>query len=107
MQDQDQGRVSFKWDDPLLLDALLTDEERLIRDNTRHFAETELWPDVKNAFDCAKYDPKIYPKMGQAGLLGATIHGHGCAGVSYVGYGLIAREIERIDSGYRSSLSVQ
>lgn len=104
---ESKNRLCFQWDDPLLINELLSDEERLIRDNTRHFAETELWPTVKNAFDCSQFDQKLVGKMGQAGLLGATIHGFGCAGVNYVSYGLIAREIERVDSGYRSSLSVQ
>lgn len=104
---QDQGRIRFQWDDPLLLAASLSDEERLICANTRQFAEAELWPDVNERFADAKFSRDIYFKMAQAGLLGATLPDYGCAGVNYVSYGLIAREIERVDSGYRSSWSVQ
>jgi glutaryl-CoA dehydrogenase len=98
---------SFRWDDPLLLEDQLTEEERLIRDSARDFAQDVLQPRVIEAFREEKFDPDLMRKMGAAGLLGATIHGYGCAGVNYVSYGLIMRELERVDSGYRSMVSVQ
>ncbi len=101
------ARVSFDWADPLLIDAQLTDEERLIRDAARGFAEAELLPMVRDAFRDEQVDAGLMRKLGSAGLLGPTIQGYGCAGASHVGYGLIAREIERVDSAYRSALSVQ
>jgi glutaryl-CoA dehydrogenase len=97
----------FHWDDPLLLNDQLTEEERLIRDAARAFAQDKLQPQVLSAFHQEQFDPEIMRAMGKAGLLGATIKGYGCAGVNYVSYGLIAREIERVDSGFRSALSVQ
>ncbi|OGT45391.1 MAG: acyl-CoA dehydrogenase [Gammaproteobacteria bacterium RIFCSPHIGHO2_12_FULL_41_20] len=99
--------TAFQWDDPLLLDDQLTEEERMIRDSARHFAQEKLQPRVLEAFHNEHFDPIIMREMGSAGLLGATIQGYGCAGVNYVAYGLIAREIERVDSGYRSAMSVQ
>lgn len=101
------ARVSFDWADPLLIDAQLSDEERLIRDAARGFAEAELLPMVRDAFRDERVDSGLMRKLGGAGLLGPTIQGYGCAGASHVGYGLIAREIERVDSAYRSALSVQ
>lgn len=101
------ARVSFDWADPLLIDAQLSDEERLIRDAARGFAEAELLPMVRDAFRDEQVDAGLMRKLGSAGLLGPTIKGYGCAGASHVGYGLIAREIERVDSAYRSALSVQ
>jgi len=101
------ARVSFDWTDPLLIDAQLSDEERLIRDAARGFAEAELLPMVRDAFRDERVDSGLMRKLGGAGLLGPTIQGYGCAGASHVGYGLIAREIERVDSAYRSALSVQ
>ena len=101
------ARVSFDWADPLLIDVQLSDEERLIRDAARGFAEAELLPMVRDAFRDEQVDAGLMRKLGSAGLLGPTIHGYGCAGASHVGYGLIAREIERADSAYRSALSVQ
>jgi glutaryl-CoA dehydrogenase len=95
------------WRDPLLLEAQLTEEERLVRDTARGFARAELFPQVVEANRTEHFASEIMPKMGALGLLGATIHGYGCAGVSHVAYGLIAREIEWVDSGYRSALSVQ
>src|SRR3990167_5927123 len=97
----------FAWDDPFLLEEQLSDEEKQIRDTTRQFAEKELRPHASSFFHQETFDPLIIKKMGHAGLLGATIQGYGCAGVSYVSYGLMAREIEAIDSGFRSALSVQ
>lgn len=98
---------NFRWDDPLLFDEQLTDEERLIRDAVRDFAQNVLQPRVMKAFHEETYDPNLMREMGAAGILGATIHGYGCAGVNYVSYGLIMRELERVDSGYRSAASVQ
>lgn len=99
--------MNFKWDDPLLLENELTEEERLIRDATRAFAEEKLAPHILVAFREEKINPDLIREMGQAGILGATIQGYGCAGISYVAYGLIMRELERIDSAYRSAASVQ
>jgi glutaryl-CoA dehydrogenase len=100
-------RASFDWSDPLLLDDQLTESERLIRDTARQFCQEQLMPRVLEAFRHEKIDRGILPEMGQLGFLGSTIEGYGCAGVNYVSYGLIAREVERVDSGYRSTLSVQ
>jgi glutaryl-CoA dehydrogenase len=97
----------FHWEDPLLLEDQLGESERQVRDAARAYARDKLLPRVKAAFHDELCDPAIYREMGALGLLGATLQGHGCAGVSQVSYGLIAREIERIDSGYRSMLSVQ
>jgi glutaryl-CoA dehydrogenase len=97
----------FQWDDPFFLEDQLTDEERLIRDSARAYAQEKLQPRVLEAFRHEHFDPEIMREMAAAGLLGATIHGYGCAGINYVAYGLMAREIERVDSGYRSALSVQ
>ena len=97
----------FDWADPLGLDASLTDEERMIRDSARAFADAELAPAVRAANRHETYDPDLMRKFGAAGLLGVTIDGYGCAGASYVAYGLVAREVERVDSAYRSAMSVQ
>ena len=98
----------FKWDDPLLLDAELTEEERMVRDSAHDYAQEKLLPRIKDAFRHEKTDPGIFPEMGALGLLGATLpHEYGGAGLNYVCYGLIAREVERVDSGYRSMMSVQ
>lgn len=97
----------FQWEDPLFFNEQLTEEERLIQQSAHDFAQSELQPRVVKAFHDDQFDPMILRKMGEAGLLGATIHGYGCAGVNYVSYGLIAREMERVDSGYRSAVSVQ
>jgi glutaryl-CoA dehydrogenase len=98
---------TFAWDDPLLAGELLTDEERMIRDMARDYAQSKLMPRILEANRHEIFDRSIFNEMGELGLLGSTIHGYGCAGTSYVAYGLIAREIERVDSGYRSALSVQ
>jgi len=89
------------------LEGDLTGEEKMIRDSTREFAQTRLMPKVVAAFRTEKSDPTLIKQMGSAGLLGPTLHGFGCAGVNYVAYGLMARELERVDSGYRSAFSVQ
>ncbi len=99
---------SFHWEDPLLLNAQLTEEERMVRDAAHAYAQDKLAPRVLEAFRHEKTDPAIFREMGELGLLGATIpEAYGGAGLNYVSYGLIAREIERIDSGYRSMMSVQ
>jgi glutaryl-CoA dehydrogenase len=98
---------TFQWEDPLLAAELLTDEERLIRDTAHDYAQSKLMPRIIEANRNEIFDRKIFNEMGALGLMGSTIHGYGCAGTSYVAYGLIAREIERVDSGYRSALSVQ
>ena len=98
---------TFQWDDPLLLETQLTEEERMIRDTARDFAQSKLMPRVLEANRHEKFNREIFNEMGELGLIGPTIHGYGCAGVGYVSYGLIAREIERVDSGYRSAMSVQ
>jgi glutaryl-CoA dehydrogenase len=100
-------KAEFDWQDPLLLEDLLTEEERLVRDSARAFAQEKLMPRVKDAFREERLDRDLMPELGGLGVLGATIHGYGCAGASYVAYGLVARELERVDSGYRSTLSVQ
>ncbi len=100
-------RAPFDWQDPLLLNELLTDEERMVRDSAHDFAQSRLMPGIIEANRHEKFDPEIMKEMGKLGLLGATINGYGCPGVSQISYGLIAREMERVDSGYRSALSVQ
>ena len=100
--------VPFNWEDPFDLESQLTEEERMIRDAAHGFAQSELQPRVIKAFANEVDAPELFPLMGQAGLLGATVPAeYGGAGASYVAYGLIAREIERVDSGYRSMASVQ
>ncbi|TAL78926.1 MAG: acyl-CoA dehydrogenase [Burkholderiaceae bacterium] len=99
---------SFHWEDPLLLDSQLTDEERMVRDAARAYAQDKLQPRVLEAFRHEKTDVAIFKEMGELGLLGPTIPTeYGGSGLNYVSYGLIAREVERIDSGYRSMMSVQ
>jgi glutaryl-CoA dehydrogenase len=101
-------RESFHWDDPLLLDAQLTEEEKMIRDAARDYAHGQLAPRVLEAFRREHTDPVIFKEMGEVGLLGATIpEAYGGGGLNYVSYGLIAREVERVDSGFRSMMSVQ
>lgn len=97
----------FQWDDPLLLDDLLSDEERMVRDAARAYCQEKLMPRVLEANRHEKFDRDIMTEMGALGFLGSTIEGYGCAGVNHVCYGLISREVERVDSGYRSALSVQ
>jgi len=103
-----EAKATFHWDDPLLLDEQLTDDERAIRDAARDYCQGRLAPRVLEAFRHEKTDPAIFREMGELGLLGATIpEAYGGAGLNYVSYGLIAREVERVDSGYRSMMSVQ
>jgi glutaryl-CoA dehydrogenase len=99
--------VAFNWKDPFLLEEQLSEEERLVRDSARQYAQAKLLPRVKEAYRKETADPEIFREMGALGLLGSTIDGFGCAGVNYVCYGLAAREIEAVDSGYRSMMSVQ
>jgi glutaryl-CoA dehydrogenase len=99
--------AAFNWQDPFLLERQLTEEERLVRDTASAYARDKLAPRIREAYRNESSDPAIFREMGELGLLGATIHGYGCPGVGYVSYGLIAREVERIDSGYRSMMSVQ
>ncbi len=98
---------SFAWDDPFLLDDQLNEDERMIRDSTREYCAGKLMPRIIEATRQEHFHREIMNEMGEMGMLGATIEGYGCAGLSYVCYGLIARETERIDSGYRSAASVQ
>lgn len=100
--------ASFNWEDPFLFEDQLTEEEKLIRDSARAFAQEELLPGIMEANRNETFDPQVMRSMGALGLLGSTLpEEYGCAGASYVVYGLIAREIERVDSSYRSALSVQ
>ncbi|MCC6472205.1 MAG: acyl-CoA dehydrogenase [Burkholderiales bacterium] len=102
------ARPQFAWDDPLLLEQQLSEHERMVRDAAQAYCRDKLAPRVLEAFREERWDSGIFPEMGALGLLGSTIPAeHGGAGLSYVCYGLIAREVERIDSGYRSMLSVQ
>ncbi len=97
----------MNWEDPFLLDDQLTEEERMARDMAEQYARDKLLPRVTEAFREEKTDAAIFREMGELGLLGSMIEGYGCAGLSYVGYGLVARAIEMVDSGYRSMMSVQ
>jgi glutaryl-CoA dehydrogenase len=99
--------AKFTWDDPLLLDDQLTEDERMIRDAARAYCQEKLFPRVLEANRHERFDREIMNEYGEMGFLGATLEGYGCAGVSYVAYGLISREVERVDSGYRSAFSVQ
>ncbi len=99
--------ATFKWEDALLLDDVLTEDERLIQDSARQFCQERLQPGVLLANRHETFDRSIMNAFGEMGFLGATLEGYGCAGVSYVAYGLMAREVERVDSGYRSAFSVQ
>jgi glutaryl-CoA dehydrogenase len=100
-------KPAFVWDDPLLLEDQLTDDERMIRDSARAYCQEKLMPRVIEANRLEKFHREIMNEMGALGFLGSTIEGYGCAGVNNVSYGLVAREVERVDSGYRSALSVQ
>ncbi len=102
------SQPKFNWEDPLLLDTLISEEEKLIKSTAHDYAQSKLLPRVEVAFLDEKTDKEIFKEMGELGLLGITIpEKYGCAGASYVSYGLVAREVERIDSGYRSMMSVQ
>ena len=101
-------KPAFRWDDPLLLEEQLTEEERMVRDTARRFAQERLLPRIKEAFRHEQSDPAVFREMGALGLLGPTVPSeYGGADLNYVCYGLIAREVERVDSGYRSMMSVQ
>jgi len=102
-----QDPTQFEWSDPLLLEDQLTQDERMVRDAARAYCQQRLAPRVIEANRKERFDREIMNELGALGLLGSTIQGYGCAGVNHVCYGLVAREIERIDSGYRSAMSVQ
>ncbi|REL28109.1 acyl-CoA dehydrogenase [Thalassotalea euphylliae] len=99
--------VLSNWDDILLLNEQLTEDERMIRDMAHNFCQEQLMPGILMANRNETFDANIMRQFGEVGLLGATIKGYGCSGVNYVSYGLVAREVERVDSGYRSAMSVQ
>ncbi|PCI60216.1 MAG: acyl-CoA dehydrogenase [Gammaproteobacteria bacterium] len=102
------SRTTFNWQDPLSIDSLLTEEERMIRDSAHQYCQDKLMPRVLMANREEHFDREIMTELGELGLLGSTIpEKYGCAGVNYVVYGLVAREVERVDSGYRSAMSVQ
>lgn len=101
------ARPAFRWDDPLFFDEQLTDEERMVRDSARAYCQEKLMPRILEAHRQERFDREVFTEMGALGFLGPTLEGYGCAGVNHVSYGLIAREIERVDSGYRSMMSVQ
>lgn len=101
------AKASFNWIDPLLLDQQLTEEERMVRDSARAYCQDKLLPRVLTANREERFDREIMSEMGELGLLGCTLDNWGCAGLSHVAYGLVAREVERVDSGYRSAMSVQ
>lgn len=99
--------VTFNWQDALNLDSLLTEDERMVYDTASQFCQKSLMPNIINANRHEYFDTNIMRQMGELGLLGMTIDGYGCAGMSHVAYGLVARAVERVDSGYRSAMSVQ
>ncbi len=102
------AKPAFQWDDPLLLDPQLSEDERMVRDAAHEFCQGQLMPRILEAHRHERFDPRIMTEMGALGFLGATLpEDYGCAGVNYVCYGLVAREVERVDSGYRSAMSVQ
>ena len=108
MADLKPQLANFNWPDPFLLDNQLNEDDRMLRDAAAQFAQNELQPLIVDAYREATVNPSLFPKMGEAGLLGATIpEEYGGLGASYTAYGLIAREVERVDSGYRSMMSVQ
>ncbi len=98
---------NFQWDDPLLIEAQLTDEERMIRDTARQYAQEKLAPRIRDWNRNETFDRKVMLEMGELGFLGAPLQGYGCAGIGYVAYGLIMRELERVDTAFRSACSVQ
>ncbi|MFK7090056.1 acyl-CoA dehydrogenase [Chromobacterium violaceum] len=100
-------RAPFAWEDPLLLQDRLTDDERLVQQSAHEYCQERLLPRVLMANREERFDREIISEMGELGFLGCTIEGYGCAGLSHVAYGLVAREVERVDSGYRSAMSVQ
>lgn len=99
--------AKFNWEDPFVIDDMLSEEERMVRDTAHQYCQEKLQPRVTEAYRNETTDPEIFREMGALGLLGSSIEGYGCPGVNYVSYGLIAREVERVDSGYRSMMSVQ
>ncbi|CAG8507154.1 11444_t:CDS:10 [Scutellospora calospora] len=102
-----QALVKYNWEDPLTLESQLTEEEIAIRNSARQYCQEKLFPRILEAYRQERFDREIITEMGELGLLGSTIQGYGCSGVSSIAYGLVAREVERIDSGYRSAMSVQ
>jgi len=102
-----RAKAVFQWDDPLLLEEQLAEDERMVRDAARSYCQEKLLPRVIEANRREHFHREILDEMGTLGFLGSTLEGYGCAGVSHVCYGLIAREVERVDSGYRSAMSVQ
>ena len=99
--------MNFSWEDPLLLDEQLADDERMVQDSVRRYCQERLMPRIQAGFRENQFDRDILTEAGELGMLGSTIDGYGCPGLSYVCYGLMAREVERVDSGYRSAVSVQ
>ncbi|HXH03570.1 MAG TPA: acyl-CoA dehydrogenase [Candidatus Competibacteraceae bacterium] len=102
-----QSITPCTWDDPLLLTEQLSEEERMVAETARAYCQEQLLPRIKEAHRYERFDRAIMTEMGALGFLGSTLEGYGCAGLSYVCYGLVAREVERVDSGYRSAMSVQ
>jgi glutaryl-CoA dehydrogenase len=106
--EEKSAAAAFQWDDPFLLESQLTEDERMIRDTARKYAQEKLQPRVTHAYLEEKTDREIFREMGELGLIGVTFpEEYGCANAGYVAYGLVAREVERVDSGYRSMNSVQ
>src|SRR5206468_643477 len=100
-------KAAFQWNDPFLFDEQLSDEERAVRDAAHSYCQERLQPRVLMAARHETFDRTIMNELGELGMLGSTIDGYGCPGVNHVSYGLVAREVERVDSGYRSAMSVQ
>jgi glutaryl-CoA dehydrogenase len=105
--EQKTAAASFVWSDPFLIEDQLSEDERMLRDAAAAFASDKLAPRIEEAYLTEKTDPAIFREMGELGLLGITIEGMAAPASSYVAYGLVAREVERVDSGYRSMMSVQ
>src|SRR5690625_3881665 len=101
------NKASFSWPDPLLFEEQLTEEERIVRDSVHDYCQEQLLPRVQEIFRNESFDRSILREMGELGMLGSTIEGYGCAGLNHVCYGLTAREVEAVDSGFRSAMSVQ
>ncbi len=107
VQNTEKPGFTYRWEDPFLLEEQLTDEEKMVYETARNYAQEKLLPRVISATREERFDREIMTELGELGLLGATIDGYGCAGVSHVAYGLVARAVEAVDSGYRSAMSVQ
>jgi glutaryl-CoA dehydrogenase len=103
----ESSTASFDWQDPLLLEEALAEDERMIRDSVRRYCQEQLQPRILKAHREERFDREILTEMGQLGMLGSVLDGYGCAGLNYVCYGLMTREVERVDSSYRSAMSVQ